>query len=319
MRRIPVVIVSGFLGSGKTTLVRRLLEDAQARGERVAVISNEFGELGIDEALLGGGEERFIELAGGCVCCQLSDELVDTLTELRDRVNPDRIVIETSGLALPHETQLHLYRPPVDAWVGDEAAVVVVNAEQLHLREHLEGTFEDQVSSADLVVLHKIDLVEAGELTTLEAAIDAMNPGVPILRAVRGDVPAEVLFPRGPSRARVHADEAHAHNHAHDHAAHHAGWVSEELLVPEGLDPDGVLAWLEPRRGARTKGFVRTTEGVRLVQGVGRRIELVDPGDLVVPDELLGRGGGRVVNLRHVGYDRVTCSDCTPMIPSSSS
>ncbi len=319
MRRIPVLIVSGFLGSGKTTLVRRLLEDAQACGERVAVISNEFGELGIDEALLGGGEERFIELAGGCVCCQLSDALVDTLSELRARVDPDRIVIETSGLALPHETQLHLYRPPVDAWVGDEAAVVVVNAEQLHLREHLEGTFEDQVSSADLVVLHKIDLVDAGELTALEAAIHAMNPGVPILRAARGDVPADVLFPRGPSRTRLHADEGHDHHHAHDHAAHHAGWVSEELVLPVGLDPDGVLAWLEPRRGARTKGFVRTTEGVRVVQGVGRRIELVEPGDVVVPDELLGGAGGRVVNLRHIGYDRVTCSACTPTTPSNSS
>ena len=89
--RVPVLVVSGFLGSGKTTLVRALLADAQARGERVAVVSNELGELGIDAALLGAGEERWVELAGGCVCCQLSDELVETLEILRTRVDPDQI------------------------------------------------------------------------------------------------------------------------------------------------------------------------------------------------------------------------------------
>ena len=84
-QRIPVLVVSGFLGAGKTTLVRHLLEDAQRRGIRLAVISNELGALGIDRALLGGGEEVFVELAGGCVCCQLSDTLRDTLHMLHER------------------------------------------------------------------------------------------------------------------------------------------------------------------------------------------------------------------------------------------
>ncbi|HNH48064.1 MAG TPA: molybdopterin-guanine dinucleotide biosynthesis protein MobB, partial [Myxococcota bacterium] len=92
VEKVGVLIVSGFLGSGKTTLVRRILEDAQARGLRVGIVSNEFGELGIDQALLGGGEQRFVELAGGCVCCQLSDELVETLQAMREKVNPERIV-----------------------------------------------------------------------------------------------------------------------------------------------------------------------------------------------------------------------------------
>ncbi|MDP2316069.1 MAG: GTP-binding protein [Pseudomonadota bacterium] len=306
-RRVPVLVVSGFLGSGKTTLVRRLLEDAQARGERVAIVSNEFGALGIDEALLGGGEERFVELAGGCVCCQLSDELVDTLEALREKVDPDRIVIETSGVALPFETQLNLYREPVNAWVGDEASVVVVSAAQIHEGEELEGTFEQQVGSADLLLLHKTDLVPAEALLALEAVLLGMNPDAPILRASFGNVDPGLLFPTGPGdtpgAARRAAHAAHdqgghdqgghdqgGHDHpAHDHEHDHERFVTEELLVPAGLPEAEAFAWIDARKGLRTKGFVVTQEGVRIVQGVGRRLELVPPGDLPVPPQLLGR------------------------------
>ena len=130
-RRIPALIVSGFLGSGKTTLVRRLLADAQARGVRVALVSNEFGELGIDAALLGRMLDDYVELRGGCVCCRLSDQLVETLEMLRRRVDPDRVIVETSGVALPYDTQLNFQREPVAGWIAGDATAVVVNAEQL--------------------------------------------------------------------------------------------------------------------------------------------------------------------------------------------
>ncbi|MDP7572608.1 MAG: GTP-binding protein, partial [Myxococcota bacterium] len=158
-RPVPVLVVSGFLGSGKTTLVRRLLADAQANGVRVAVVSNEFGELGIDAALLGTLDEDYVELRGGCVCCKLSDQLVDTLQMLRERADPDRIVVETSGVALPYDTQLNFWRDPVRTWIADDAAVVVVNAEQLRSGRDIEGTFEQQVTSADLLLLNQIDRV----------------------------------------------------------------------------------------------------------------------------------------------------------------
>ena len=321
-RKVPVLVVSGFLGSGKTTLVRALLADAQARGERMAVVSNEFGELGIDEALMRqGGDARFVELAGGCVCCELSDELVDTLEALRREVDPDRIVIETSGVALPYETQLQLYRPPVNDWVGDEAAVVVVDAERLLADEDTGATFEDQVTNADLLLLHKVDLVPADTLPTLHAKLTALNPDAPVFEAVQGNLSPELLFPSGPRResgggglrnaspgarpvggtddgcASTHDSDVshdHDHNHEHEHRAHGTShhrehFASHELHVPDDLDPDAALAWIGARRGLRTKGFVRTTEGVRIVQGVGRRLELTEPGDLVVPEALLGR------------------------------
>ena len=111
--RVPVVLVSGFLGSGKTTLVRHLLADARRRGLRVAVISNELSELGIDRALLADAGDDAIELAGGCICCRLSDRFVETLELLHERARPQRVIVETSGVALPYETQLQLWREPV--------------------------------------------------------------------------------------------------------------------------------------------------------------------------------------------------------------
>lgn len=277
--RVPVLVVGGFLGSGKTTLVRKLLQDAQARGQRLAVVSNEFGELGIDAALIG--QTGMVELAGGCVCCTLSDELIVTLQDLRERVDPDQVVVECSGLALPFDTQLHLYRPPVRAWVGDEACVVVVDAERW---DEADPLFAEQVQSADLVLLSKVDLVDEATRAQARCRIQELASDVEIVEVIHGDVSPGLLFPAGPGRPR----SAQAHDHA-EHEHHHEAWVSEELRVPPGLSVDDATAWLEARRGVRTKGFVETTEGPRVVQGVGRRLELVEPAGPGVPAELLGR------------------------------
>jgi G3E family GTPase len=251
----------------------------------MAVVSNEFGALGIDEALLGGGGQAFVELAGGCVCCQLSDELVDTLEALRARVDPDRIVIETSGVALPFETQLNLYRPPVNAWVGEDACLVVVNAAQLLEGDEIGETFETQVSNADLLLLHKVDLVDPGAIAGLIARLGEMNPDAPVLTGVHGNVDPELLFPTGPvARRERGAPVPHTHE----------GFTSEEIRVPAGLSEADALAFLDARKGLRTKGFVVTDAGPRIVQGVGRRLELVAPRNpdgtpMVVAPELLGR------------------------------
>jgi G3E family GTPase len=268
-RTVPALIVSGFLGSGKTTLIRRLLATAQAEGRRVAFVSNELGELGVDKALLAGGSETFVELAGGCVCCQLDDELYETLGRLRDEVDPDQVVIETSGIAIPHDVQIVLYQEPLRDWIAEEAVVVVVDA--LGLAEGLDAdeTFREQLETADLVVLNKVDLVD--EIAPLEDRLRVIHPEVPIVRAVHADVDPRLLF------AEMHAGRTGTpHEHAHLHEAF------ETHVIDAGAD---VEARVRAEGALRAKGFVEIAGVVHVVQGVGRRVEIV-PWSGTVPPEL---------------------------------
>jgi cobalamin biosynthesis protein CobW len=283
-KRIPVLVISGFLGSGKTTLVSYLLKEAQAKGARIAVVSNEFGALGIDRALLGRDGEAYVELEGGCVCCQLSDELVNTLQMLWERVCPDGIIVETSGVALPFDTQLQVWREPVCHWVDDDMAVVVVNAEQLFERRDLEGTFEDQVSSADLLLLNKVDLVPQESLESLEAILHRMAPDTPVVQSIHGQLDPSVLFPPNLRGLRAQRRTAGAEPTPHRHES----FLAYELAVEDGVKPDMLIERLRNLGMLRGKGFARTSDGLRLVQGVGRRIELSEP-PVSPPAALVGR------------------------------
>ena len=282
---IPALVVSGFLGAGKTTLIRNLLQDAQNHGHRMAVVSNEFGALGIDQALFGqGGDGRFVELEGGCVCCQLSDELLTTLHDLWERHKPDRMIVETSGVALPFETLVTFWREPITQWVGEALAVVVVNAEQLAEGRDVEGTAEQQISSADLLVLNKIDLVGKASVSRLELMLEDMAPGTPVLHSVNSQVDPAILFPPQPTGAGKPNARKEPDIPPHTHEA----FVAEEIAIESGIAHDKLITQLQQLTALRVKGVVRTSEGLRLVQGVGSRIQLVSPpSDL--PENLIGR------------------------------
>lgn len=278
--RVPALVVSGFLGAGKTTLVRHLLDDAQRRGIRLAVISNEFGALGIDRALLGGDPEAFVELEGGCVCCRLSDELVATLERLHTDVRPDRIVVETSGVALPSETLLHFWREPVCRWLGDDLGIVVINAEQVWEGRDLDGTFADQVSSADLLVLNKVDLVPPAALAAIEARLRQLEPEAPLIQCQNGAVEPDLLFlpegklrPRGTEAPRPHSHEA---------------FEAEVLQFPNAVTAAQLTQQLQNLGALRSKGFLWVDGAVQLVQGVGQRIQISLPREAPGPD-LVGR------------------------------
>jgi len=282
---VPALVVSGFLGAGKTTLVKHLITDAQQQGLKLAVVSNEFGELGIDRALLQeAGGPGYVELEGGCVCCQLSSELLETLQNLWETIRPDRIVVETSGVALPFETLMTFWREPITEWVGESLAVVVANAEQIAEGRDLEGTFEQQVSSADLVVLNKVDLVTADDLGRSENILYEMAPDAPMIRSIQGQIDTAVVFPPTPAPTTSHKRKSKPELVPHTHEAFEA----QELSFPDNITPEQLIQQLQSLQALRIKGIVNTSEGPKLVQGVGPRIDLSAPPSQI-PREMLGR------------------------------
>lgn len=281
---VPALIIAGYLGSGKTTLVQHLLAEAQREGVRLAIISNEFGDTGIDRALIDAGEEGYVELDGGCVCCRLSDALGDTLESILTTVRPDRLVLECSGVALPGEVLMTFWRPPIDELISEEVVVVLVDGDRLARDEAVDGTFTEQLEAADLVLLNKCDLLNAEQITAARARIDGITGGQPIIDAVQSKVAPALLFPPDPQLARTERRDAEAQPRPHSHER----FNTHELHFDDGVSTAEVLSRVAAEQAIRAKGFVRTDVGVRVVQGVGQRIELAEP-PLAVPDALIGR------------------------------
>ncbi|MEI9926871.1 MAG: cobalamin biosynthesis protein CobW [Sphingomonas sp.] len=222
MSKVPTTVITGFLGAGKTTLIRHLLENA--KGRRLALIVNEFGDVGVDGALLRGcndaacPEDDIVELANGCICCTVADDFLPTMTKLLDRPNPpEHIIIETSGLALPKPLVKAFQWPGIrtrstvdgvialidaDAvaagrFATDEAALALARAADPSLDHDspLEELYEDQLACADLVILNKSDLVDSDTLARIEGEISGdTRHGVKIVRADHGAVDASVLL-----------------------------------------------------------------------------------------------------------------------------
>jgi cobalamin biosynthesis protein CobW len=163
-------------------------------------------------------------------------------------------------------------------------AVVVVNAEQLLEQRDVVGTFEDQVSSADLLLLNKVDLVPQESLASLEAVLSRMAPDTPVVQTIRGQVDSSVLFPPVLRDVRTQRRSAGGESTRHRHES----FLSYELAVEDGIEPDVLIERLRSLGVLRGKGFVRTADGLRLVQGVGRRIELTEV-QLAPPAVLIGR------------------------------
>ncbi|TWF76664.1 G3E family GTPase [Pseudonocardia hierapolitana] len=198
--RIPVTVLTGFLGSGKTTLLNRIL--TEHHGRRIAVIENEFGEVGVDDALVLDAEEEVFEMNNGCICCTVRGDLIRILGALLRRKDRfDAVLIETTGLADPAPVaQTFFVDDALRAQLRLDAIVTVVDAK--HVRTHLddvkpegvENEAVEQIAFADRVVLNKTDLVGPAEVEEITREIRAINGHVAVLPAVRGDVDlAEIL------------------------------------------------------------------------------------------------------------------------------
>jgi cobalamin biosynthesis protein CobW len=303
--KLPATIVTGFLGAGKTTLIRHLLRNAQ--GKRLALIVNEFGEIGIDGEILKGcgdatcAEDDIVELANGCICCTVADEFLPTMEKLlARRASLDHIVIETSGLALPKPLVQAFNWPAIRTRVTVDGVIAVVDGpavadgrfandvESLRAQraadaslDHLtplEELFEDQLAAADLVVLNKSDQLDGAALARVADEVGrALDPSVKLVRARFGEVDARILLGLG-----VGAEdgiEARRTHHDGEEEHDHDEFASFALELDELASPAELVARLMPAIAAhdilRVKGFAAVQgKPMRLViQGVGARIQ----------------------------------------------
>ena len=304
LARVPCTIVTGFLGAGKTTLIRHVL--ANARGRRLAVIVNEFGDVGIDGEILKGcgdatcPEENIVELANGCLCCTVADEFVPALDQILNRQPAvEHIVIETSGLALPKPLVQAFHWPAIKSRVTVDGVVAVVDGaalaegrvandlaalarqraadDSLDHDNPVEEVFEDQIACADLVVLNKRDLVGETDAAAVRARVAGALPrAVKVVSAADGKVDPAVLLGLGMAseddieNRRTHHDLELEHDHD--------DFASFVVALPEIAEPSALAARIahiaERFDVLRMKGFAAVAgKPMRLlVQAVGARV-----------------------------------------------
>lgn len=307
MNRIPVTIITGFLGAGKTTLIRHLL--GHARGRRIALVINEFGDLGVDrEVLAACGEatcraEDMIELSNGCICCTVAEDFIPTMETLLGREErPDHIIIETSGLALPQPLIRAFNWPEIKPQVTIDGVVTVVDAAALsegrfaadeqavarqraadRMLDHatpLGELFKDQVVAADLLVVNKADLVSDEVLDAVENRLrQEARPGTGIVRARNGHVDIAALLGLGLASEDHLEGRDSAHELEHGGEGHeHDDFDSFSLTLPDGLSRDELLDRIGRAIGGhdvlRLKGFAALpgSDARLAIQAVGPRI-----------------------------------------------
>jgi cobalamin biosynthesis protein CobW len=304
LQKIPVTIITGFLGAGKTTLVRHLMQNPQ--GRRLAVLVNEFGDVGIDGDILKGcadancPEDAIVELTNGCICCTVADDFAPTIAKLLARPQPpDHILIETSGLALPKPLLKAFEWPELRSRITVDGVIAVADAEavaagrfapdpQAVARQRLADesvdhdtplgeVFEDQIACADIVILNKADLVDPTRLAEARKTVLAEAPRqIPVLEVSEGKIDPRVVLGLG---AAAEDDLNARPSHHEDHDDHdHDDFETIVVTLPVGTNPEAIVSKIETiardHGVLRAKGYVAVDgKPMRLlVQGVGTRV-----------------------------------------------
>ena len=317
LEKIPVTILTGFLGAGKTTLIRNLI--IKNKSKRLAVIINEFGDLGVDGEIVKQcsdetcPEENILELANGCICCTVADDFIPTMKSLLEgQYLPEHILIETSGLALPKPLLKAFEWPEIRSRLTVDSVLAVVDAEavvngifapqmsnELEEKQNqtyvehetpLSEVFEDQINCSDVVLLTKPDLVE-NISDARNIIIKEMERNVPILEVQNGDIGADVILGVN-AAAETDLDNRRSHHDGFDDHEHD-DFDTFSISVPKILDIEKFKIVLETliRKNdiLRIKGFLRVESKPLnlLVQGVGKRLS-VNFTDTKIPVENTG-------------------------------
>jgi len=303
--KIPATVITGFLGAGKTTAIRHMLENAN--GKRIALIINEFGDLGIDREILtscgieGCADDDVVELANGCICCTVADDFLPTIEKLIDRPDPpDHIVIETSGLALPKPLVKAFNWPEIRSRVTVDGVIAVVDgpavaagqfAHDLHAVQDareaddaldhdspLEEVFEDQLHCADIIVLNKSDLLDSGTLDRVRAELqEAASASVKVVSSSHGNIDPAILL--GVSGAVEDVIEDRWSHHDGDDDHDHDDFDTIVVSIGDVTDPKVLTASIQDLAAnhniLRIKGFVHVPgKSMRhVVQAVGGRVQ----------------------------------------------
>jgi G3E family GTPase len=273
---VPILLVTGFLGAGKTTVMNHLL--AHAEGRRIAAVVNDFGAINIDAELIAGASDGVVSLSNGCICCSLEGDLLRTLAGLLRRdPRPEFIVIETSGIADPSDIVRNLMDPLIWQEAPLETVLCVVDATTS--KEALnDALLRSQLRAADVVALSKVDLADAAACAGLRDLVRTLRPAAVVVDALHGEVPATLLFPadvehlpgpREPGPRRPATDRFET-----------LSWTSERPLSLSRLQQ--AIGRLAPRL-ARAKGLFETVEQpgrLTVFQLAGGRATLAPGGPL---------------------------------------
>jgi cobalamin biosynthesis protein CobW len=307
MSKIPVTVITGFLGAGKTTLIRHLL--GHAKGKRIALIINEFGDLGVDKEVLAAcgeetcREEDMIELSNGCICCTVAEDFIPTMETLLGRAErPDHIIIETSGLALPQPLIRAFNWPEIKSQVTIDGVVTVVDAAALSegrfaadeqavarqreadaMLDHLTPLgelFKDQLMAADLIIVNKTDIAEPAALERVETRLRGeIRPGTGMIRAQNGHVDIAALLGMGLASEDHLKGRDSAHELEHGGEGHeHDDFDSFSLRLPQVASREELLAVIEETIRAhdvlRLKGWAALpgSDARLAIQAVGPRV-----------------------------------------------
>lgn len=304
LEKLPVTIVTGFLGSGKTTLIRHLMTNPQ--GKRLAIIVNEFGDVGVDGEILKScaipdcPAENIIELANGCICCTVADDFIPTIEALMALdPRPEHIIIETSGLALPKPLLKAFDWPDIRSKITVDGVIALADAEavaagrfapnvaavdaqraadeSIDHETPLSEVFEDQISCADIILLTKPDLAGPEGVAKAKAIIAAEVPRpLPLVEVAEGVVDPRIILGLG-AAAEDDMDARPSHHDEHDDHEHD-DFESIVVSIPEVTSPEDLVAKIEAMARTqnilRVKGYAAVTgKPMRLlVQAVGARV-----------------------------------------------